>query len=76
MVSELESWLKGHGFESHSILDGNGVKGMPGSIPAPNPGSFNWKERKYRWQNGAHQKLFIVIFKRKMNLNTLLKLNN
>jgi len=23
------------------ILDGNGVKAMPGLIPAPNPASFN-----------------------------------
>jgi len=31
----------GRGFESHPILDENGVKAMPGLIPAPNPGSFN-----------------------------------
>jgi len=23
------------------MLDGNGIKAMPGSIPAPNPGSYN-----------------------------------
>jgi len=23
------------------MLDGSGVKAMPGSIPEPNPGSFN-----------------------------------
>jgi len=23
------------------MLDGNGVKAMPGSIPAPNPSSYN-----------------------------------
>jgi hypothetical protein len=29
------------------MLDGNGFKAMPGSIPAPNPGSFNnWKRMK------------------------------
>ena len=28
-------------FESHSIQNGNGVKAMPGTIPVPNPGSFN-----------------------------------
>jgi len=33
--------MEGHGFESHPILDGNGVKAMSGSISAPNPGSFN-----------------------------------
>ncbi len=32
---------------SHPMLDGSGVKAMPGSIPAPNPGSFNnWKRKK------------------------------
>jgi len=30
--------LEGRGFESHPMLDGNGVKAMPGLIPAPNPG--------------------------------------
>jgi len=49
VVSELDSRLEGRGFKSHPILDGNGIKAMPGSIPAPNPGSFNnWKERKER----------------------------
>jgi len=33
--------MEGRGFESNPTLDGNGVKAMPGSIPAPNPGSFN-----------------------------------
>jgi len=36
VVSKLDSRL-----EDHPILDGNGVKAMPGSIPALNPGSFN-----------------------------------
>jgi len=37
------------GFDPRPMLDGSGVKAMPGSIPAPNPGSFNnRKERKYR----------------------------
>jgi len=42
MVSEHEhdSRLDGRGFKSHPIPDGNGVKAMPGLIPAPNPGSF------------------------------------
>jgi len=30
--------LKGRGFESHPIQDGNGVKAMQGSIPEPTPG--------------------------------------
>jgi len=25
--------LEGRGFDSHQILDGNGIKAMPGSIP-------------------------------------------
>jgi len=29
---------------SSKILDGNGVKAMPGSIPAPNSGSFQNKK--------------------------------
>jgi len=41
VVSELDSELEGRGFESHPVLDGNGVKAMPGSIPATNPGSLN-----------------------------------
>jgi len=49
LVSKHDSMLEGPGFESHPILDGNGVKAMPGLIPTPNPGSFNnWKERKYK----------------------------
>jgi len=28
------------------MLDGSGVKAMPGSIPAPNPGSLNKLKRK------------------------------
>ncbi len=41
VVSKLDSQWEGCGFESHPILDGNGVKAMPGSVLAPNPGSFN-----------------------------------
>jgi hypothetical protein len=41
VVIEIYSQLVGHGFESHPILDGNSVKAMPRSIPAPNPGSFH-----------------------------------
>ncbi len=43
-VSICDSWLIGCGFESrlvvYKILDGNGLKAMPGLIPAPNSGSF------------------------------------
>ncbi len=49
LVSNLESLLEDHGFESHAILNGNGVKAMPGLILSPKPGSFNnQRERKYR----------------------------
>ncbi len=41
VVSKLCSKLEGRGFKCHPILDGNGVKAMPGSIFAPNHGSFN-----------------------------------
>ncbi len=57
MVSVLDSWLEGCGFESCPILDGNGVKAMPGSIPAPNSGSFieNKKIKVDKW--GTSKKL-------------------
>jgi len=32
--------LEGRGFDPHPMLDGSGVKAMPGSIPAPNSGSL------------------------------------
>jgi len=38
VVSKLNSRLEGLGFKPHPMLDGNGVKTMPGAIPAPNPG--------------------------------------
>ncbi len=37
----LGSRLEGRGIDPRSMLDRSGVKAMPGSIPAPNPGSFN-----------------------------------
>jgi len=41
--------LEGCGIDPHPMLDLSGVKARPGSIPAPNTGSFNIsKERKYR----------------------------
>jgi hypothetical protein len=58
--------LEGRGIDPRPVLDGSGVKVMPGSIPEPNPGSFNVrKERKYRWPKGAHQKksTFLQTFK-------------
>ncbi len=57
VVSKLDSQLEGRGFKSHPILDGNGVKAMPGSFPTPNPGSFhNWKERNTDSQMGHTKK--------------------
>jgi len=40
VVSKLDSRLEGGGLESNPILNENGVKAMPGSIPTPIPGSF------------------------------------
>ncbi len=42
VVSKLDSKFKGFGFEYRliQILDGNELKAMPGSISAPNSGSF------------------------------------
>jgi len=36
----LGSQSEGRGFDPRPMLDGNGVKAMPGSIPAPNSGSL------------------------------------
>jgi len=38
VVIVLDSQLQGHGFKYHTILDGNGVKAMLGSISATNSG--------------------------------------
>jgi hypothetical protein len=38
LVSELDSQSKGCGFESRFIQILDGLKAMPGSIPAPNSG--------------------------------------
>ncbi len=42
VFSELDLQSKGCGFKSRliKILDGNGLKPMPRSIPEPNSGSF------------------------------------
>ncbi len=47
VVSELDSQFKDCGFESCliQILDGNGLKAMPGSIPAPIL-VHSWKNKK------------------------------
>ncbi len=36
----LSSQFEGRGFNSHPMLDGSGVKAIPGPIPAPNSGSL------------------------------------
>jgi len=36
----LGSRSEGCGFDPRPMLDGSGVKAMPGSIPAPNSGSL------------------------------------
>ncbi len=36
----LSSQSEGCGFNPRPVLDGSGVKAMPGSIPAPNSGSL------------------------------------
>ncbi len=36
----LGSWSEGCGFDPRPMLDGSGVKTMPGSISAPNSGSL------------------------------------
>ena len=37
------SWVR---ISFNTIIDGNGVKAMPGSIPSPTPGSFNNEKMK------------------------------
>ncbi len=49
----LGSRSEGCGFDPCPMLDGSGVKAMPGSIPTP---VHYRKIRKYRYPNGAHQK--------------------
>jgi len=48
VVSKLDSRLEGRGFESHLMLDGNGVKAMPGSIPASNWFIQQFKRKKIK----------------------------
>ncbi len=38
VVSKLDSLLEGREFKSYPMLEGKGVKAMPGLITAPNPG--------------------------------------
>jgi len=49
VVSVLDSWFEGHGFESHPIIDGNGVKPCQNQFLHPIlVHSIIEKERKYR----------------------------
>jgi len=43
----LCSRLEGHGIDPCPMLDGSGVKAMPPSIPAPNPGSFIIRKERF-----------------------------
>jgi len=56
VVSLLDSWLEGRGFKFCPILDGNGVKAMQRSIPAPNSGSFNNRKENIGNQMGHTKK--------------------
>jgi hypothetical protein len=56
VISILDSQLEGSEFEYRPILDGNSTKAMPGSIPAPNSGSFNMS-KEGKWGTAKkHQK--------------------
>jgi hypothetical protein len=61
VVSGLGSRSKGCGFKSclvlSKILDGNGLKAMPGSIPAPNSGSFMENKKNIGSQMGQTDKI-------------------
>jgi len=48
--------LEGHGIDPRSMLDGSGVKAMPGSIPAPNPGSLIIRLEKNTGSQMGHTK--------------------
>jgi hypothetical protein len=50
---------------SFKIVNGNGVKAMPGSIPAPNPGSL-YENKKNTARQMGHAK---NIFKNEKNEN-------
>ena len=63
--STLDREVVGSNLVSSNILDGNGVKAIPGSIPAPNLGSII----KKRWKNigsriGHSQITFFLSFAR------------
>jgi len=40
------------------MLDGSGVKAMPGPIPTPNPGSFKIKNENTGRQMGHTKKIY------------------
>jgi len=54
----LGSQSEGRGFDSCPMLDGSGVKAMPGSVPTPNSGSLykNKKIQVAKW--GSPKKYF------------------
>ncbi len=55
-VSVLSSGLEDCGFESHPMLDRNGVKAKPGSITAPNPGSLIIEQKENKVGQMGHTK--------------------
>ncbi len=69
MVSRLDSQSKGCGFESHlvlsKILDGIGLKAMPGLIPASNPCSFIEKKQN----RGSQMAQIVKKINKKVNIS-------
>jgi len=55
--------LKGRGINPRPMLDGSGVKAMPVSLPAPNPGSFIIrKEENISSQMGHTKQNILKVF--------------
>jgi hypothetical protein len=57
---KLNSQLKGCGFESHPIQDGNGFKTMPGLIIVPNPVKSSKEGKKNPGSQMGHTKKFKI----------------
>jgi hypothetical protein len=78
VVSGLELRSKGCGFESclvlTKILDGNGLKAMPGSIPAPNSGSFKKNKKNIGSQMGQTKKNILQLPLKKLKFDVQLSI--
>jgi len=59
----LGSQSEGRGFDPRPMLEGSGVKAMPGSIPTPNSSSLQKKENTGSQMGHTKKK---KIFKREM----------